>query len=95
MSTIGAATATCLMKFLVYQNKLDIFELILSTVIVFLTVTAYFMSLRREAKLQARLALLACERDDFIRGLPDDQQVLILPRHIHTKQILATPQLRR
>ena len=91
MSTIGAATATCLMKFLVYQNRLDIFELILSTVIVFLTVTAYFMSLRREAKLHARLALLASERDDFIRGLPDDQQVLILPRHMHTKQILAMP----
>ena len=41
-------------------------------------VTAYFMSINREARLNQAIVDLAEERDELLRGLPDETQILIV-----------------
>ena len=71
MATVGTAFALVSMHEFVYQEEPDVLQLIVTTFVVSAAVTYYFISLRTEAKLLARLESLAHERDRLITGLPE------------------------
>ena len=70
-------------------------ETIGSTLAVFSSVTAYFMSVHREAKLRHTIDSLAHERDQILEGLPggdlNSTQVLILSQDKLSKQLYSSP----
>ena len=66
------------MHAIAYQDDIDAFQIVVTTLIVLISVTVNFMSLNREAKLKFDAVNLTNERDSLIRGLPSHTQVLIL-----------------
>ena len=65
--TIGTALAQITTHLAVFQDSIEWLYLVLTSLMVFATTTAYFMQLYRLAKLRTRLERYALERDDFIR----------------------------
>ena len=90
MTAVGTAIALASTHFFVFQDRLDVLQLIIGTLVVFTTVTAYFLQLRTKAKLLAGLENLANERDELVTGLPENTQVLILSKDRKTRQLLAS-----
>ena len=73
------------MHVLAYQDAINVIEILVTTLIVIIIVTAYFMSLHREARLRQGLVDLAEERDDLLRALPEDTQIMIVSGIINSK----------
>ena len=70
--TLGTILAQAIVQaFLFKDQDIEPFEMVVSMMIVFITVTAYFMSKQREAKLNATITNLISERDQILAGLPD------------------------
>ena len=57
---------------LVHQNHIDMPDMIITLFAVFATVTAYFMNQHKLAGLQDNLESCELERDNIIRGIPQD-----------------------
>ena len=81
--------------FLFKDQDIDALEMVVSMFIVFITVTGYFMSKQREAKLKATITSLVSEREQILAGLPESIQVLIIKRYSKrgAKILHATPTL--
>ena len=94
--TIGAAIAQLLLHLIAYQDQIYMVEMLVTMLIVFTTVTAYFMSKSKEVKLRKTLDNLAKERDHLLKFLPKEcAQVLILDKKKYTKLRFSTKGLRK
>ena len=94
--TVGVAIAQLLLHFIVYQDQIDMVEMLVTMLIVFATVTAYFMSKSKEVKLRKTIDNLARERDHLLKFLPEEgAQVLIIDKIKHTKLRFSTKGLRK
>ena len=76
--TLLTVMAQILIHKVAYQDEIELRNIMISTIFVFLCVTAHFMSLHQKSKLKQVITNLAEERDEFLRGLPEETQILVI-----------------
>ena len=69
-------------------------KIIIAVLLQLASITIYFISLNREARLLSDMESRVHERDQLIQGLPEEVQIFILSKLDFNEYLAATPLIR-
>ena len=72
----------------------EVLKMFIAVLLQLASITIYFMSLNREARLLSNMEGRVHERDQIIQGLPEEVQIFILSKLDYNEYFAASPLIR-